>query len=244
LPEAPRNSRVGEFAEHKMKKAPNPRWHTANRAHWDERTAIHLGPRGYDLSVLRGGRGRFNAIKEAELPSLDGKRILHLQCHFGADSIKMAQRGAASVVGLDFSAPAIAAARRLAQKLGLDGKVRFVEADLYAAMEAIPEPGSFDMVFVSWGAICWLPDIRRWAGIVAGMLKPGGLLYLAEAHPAAMVFDDAAGTSGGMPGLFDPYFSRAPLQYIETHDYVAGETQFANAQTILGFIHWGTSSPR
>ena len=87
-----------------------PVWKATNRAHWDEKVALHLGPRGYDLTSLRAGHGRFNAIEEAELWPVAGSRILHLQCHFGADSLKLAQRGA-TVVGLDFSAPAIEAMR-------------------------------------------------------------------------------------------------------------------------------------
>src|SRR5215216_515150 len=141
--------------------------------------------------MLREGHGRFHAIEEDELGPVAGKRVLHLQCHFGADSLKFVQRGA-TVVGLDFSAEAIAAARQLAGELGLADQARFVLADLYDAPAAIPEPASFDLVFVSWGAIFWLPDISRWAGIVAQFLRPGGSLYLAEAHPAALVLDDAA----------------------------------------------------
>src|SRR5271166_1895375 len=114
-----------------------PAWRATNRAHWDEKVALHLGPRGYDLTSLRAGRGRFNAIEEAELWPVDGSRILHLQCHFGSDSLKFAQRGA-TVVGLDFSAPAIDAARRLASELGLADRVRFVQADLYDAPAEIP----------------------------------------------------------------------------------------------------------
>ena len=168
-----------------------PVWRATNRAHWDEKVALHLGPRGYDLTSLRAGHGRFNAIEEAELWPVAGSRILHLQCHFGADSLKLVQRGA-TVVGLDFSAPAIEAARRLAGELGLADRASFVHADLYDAPAAIPERATFDMVYVTWGAIHWLPDICRWAQIVCDFLKPGGSLYLAEAHPAAMVFDDAA----------------------------------------------------
>src|SRR5262252_2640698 len=78
-----------------------PEWHRANRANWDERVGVHLGPRGCDLSDLRAGRGRLNAIEEEELPPVKGKRVLHLQCHVGRDSLTLAQRGA-EVVGLDF----------------------------------------------------------------------------------------------------------------------------------------------
>jgi SAM-dependent methyltransferase len=156
--------------------------------------------------------------------------ILHLQCHFGSDSLKFAQRGA-TVVGLDFSAPAIDAARRLASEPGLADRARFVHADLYDASAAIPETATFDMVFVTWGAICWLPDIYRWAEIVCHFLKPGGSLYLAEAHPAAMVFDDAAALPDGRPGLFAPYFSREPVVMEEAHDYIDETSTVANATT-------------
>jgi hypothetical protein len=131
---------------------------------------IHLGPRGYDLTALREGRGRFYPIEEAELGPVAGKRVLHLQCHFGSDTLKFAQRGA-NAVGLDFSAGAIATARRLAGELGLADRADFVLADLYNAPAAIAEPAGFDIVFVSWGAICWLPDIHRWAEI--GKFGPG-----------------------------------------------------------------------
>ena len=120
-----------------------PAWKAANRAHWDEKVALHLGPRGYDLTGLRAGRGCLNAIEEAELWPVDGSRVLHLQCHFGADTLALAQRGA-TVVGLDFSSPAIAAADRLAAEVGLADRARFVQADLYDAPAAIPEPAAFD----------------------------------------------------------------------------------------------------
>jgi SAM-dependent methyltransferase len=207
-----------------------PAWRATNRAHWDEKVALHLGPRGYDLTSLRAGYGRFNAIEEAELWSVAGSRVLHLQCHFGADSLRLAQRGA-TVVGLDFSAPAIEAARRLADELGLADRARFVHADLYDAPEVIPERAAFDMVYVTWGAIHWLPDICRWAQIVCDFLKRGGSLYLAEAHPAAMVFDDAAKLPDGRPGYFAPYFSREPVLMEEAHDYIDETTTVANATT-------------
>jgi SAM-dependent methyltransferase len=182
-----------------------PEWYRANRASWDQLVDIHMGPRGYDLTDLRAGNARFEPIEEAGLPPVDGKRIVHLQCHFGADSLRLAQRGA-EVVGLDFSARAIEVARGLASELGLADRARFVHADLYDALEAIPTPHGFDIAFVTWGAICWLPDISRWAQIVARLLRPGGSLYLAEGHPTAYVFDDANGSPDGMPGLFTPYF--------------------------------------
>jgi SAM-dependent methyltransferase len=191
---------------------------------------LHLRRGGYDLTALRAGRGRLNAIEEAELWSVDGKHVLHLQCHFGADSLKLAQRGA-TVVGLDFSPAAIAAARQLAKELGVADRTRFVQADLYDAPAAIPEPAAFEMVFVTWGAITWLPDIGRWAEIVAHFLKPGGSLYLVEAHPAALVLDDSAPLPDGRPGFFAPYFSREPVALEVTHDYVDETATVRNATT-------------
>lgn len=205
-------------------------WRSVNRAHWDEKVPLHVGPRGYDLKDLRAGHGILNAIEEAELGSVDGQRILHLQCHFGRDTLILAQRGA-SVVGLDFSAPAIGVARALAVELGLADRARFVNADLYDARAAIPEHASFDRIFVSWGAIIWLPDIFRWAEIVAWFLKPGGTLYLAEAHPAAMVLDDAAAQPDGRPGFFAPYFSRDAVVMQEAHDYIDETVTMRNATT-------------
>ncbi len=207
-----------------------PDWRALNRANWDERVGVHLGPRGYDLAALRHRNGRLNAIEEAELPGVAGSRVLHLQCHFGADTLTLAQRGA-SVVGLDFSAEAIRAARALAADLDLAGRARFVEADLYDAVAAIGEPAAFDRVFVTWGALCWLPDIAGWARIVAHFLKPGGALYLAEGHPAALVLDDAAALPDGRPGFHLPYFHAAPMLFDDASDYVDDTARLANSVT-------------
>jgi SAM-dependent methyltransferase len=207
-----------------------PVWITANRANWDERVAVHLAPRGYDLTDLRNGRGRLCAIVEPELPPVAGKRVLHLQCHFGRDTLTLAQRGA-DVVGLDFSAPAIAAAQTLTAELGLTANARFILSDLYDAPAAIPEPAGFDLVYVTWGALSWLPDIGRWAEIVAGFLKPGGSIYLAEGHPSAMVLDDEAPQPNGDPGFFAPYFHSEPLVLNEMFDYADRSARLTNSTT-------------
>jgi len=182
-------------------------------------SSIPMLQRAIWTAVNRTTSGFFYPIEEAELGPVAGKRVLHLQCHFGSDTLKFAQRGA-NAVGLDFSADAIAAARRLAGELGLADRTDFVLADLYNAPAAIAEPAGFDIVFVSWGAICWLPDIHRWAEIVAHFLRPGGFLYIAEAHPTAMVFDDAAILPDGRPGFFVPYLAREAVVMEQTHDYI------------------------
>ena len=214
---------------------PPESWRVLNRANWDERVPIHARARAYDLDHLRGGRGRLNAIEEAELGSVAGLRVLHLQCHFGRDTLVLAQRGA-EVVGLDFSAPAIRMARELTNELGLAGRARFVEADVYDAATAVAERSAFDLVYVTWGALCWLPDVGGWARIVAHFLKPGGRLYLAEGHPAAFVFDDDVCQPDGMPGLFAPYFQREPFLLDDARDYADATARLRNSRT-MQWVH-------
>lgn len=206
-------------------------WRALNRANWDERVPIHLGSQAYELAPLRAGRGRLHTIEESELGPVEGLRVLHLQCHFGRDTLTLAQRGA-DVVGLDFSEPAIAAAKDLARDLGLDARARFVAADVYDAPAVIAEAHSFDLVYVTWGALWWLPDVRRWAKVVAHFLKPGGRLYLADGHPAAYVFDDEARQADGMPGLFVPYFQRDGLVLDDHRDYADETPRLENSRTV------------
>lgn len=210
-----------------------PEWLRANRASWDEQVGVHLGPRGYDLSRLRAGSGRLNAIEEAELPAVRGKRVLHLQCHFGADSLTLAQRGA-EVVGLDFSAAAVEAARALASELGLSDRARFVQAEVYDAPQAVPLPHGFDLVFVTWGALGWLPDIAGWARVVAALLRPGGSLYSADSHPTALVLDDLAGEpdAAGRPRWYVPCFEPEGIVIDDPTDYADARARLANSRTV------------
>jgi SAM-dependent methyltransferase len=212
-----------------------PDWLSANCASWDERVPLHLKAHSYDLRPLRAGRGNLQPIEEGEIGSVDGLRVLHLQCHFGRDTLTLAQRGA-KVVGVDFSGEAITVARRLATELGLDHRARFVHADIYATPDVLLEPAAFDRVFVSWGAINWLPDIVGWAKVVAHFLKPGGALYLAEHHPAIFVFDDETKTPDGMPGWFWPYFSREACITQAPTDYTEGAPRLRNGP-IYEWIH-------
>lgn len=207
-------------------------WQALNRANWDERVPIHLGH--YALAPLRAGRGRLHPIEDAELGPVAGLRVLHLQCHIGSDTLALAQRGAV-VTGVDFSAPAIDVARALAVELGL--AARFVVSDVYGAPQALPEPGGFDLVYTTWGTTTWLPDIGRWAEVVAHFLRPGGTLYFADAHPVAYVFDDMAGPDAeGRPGLFMPYFARDPLVLDDPTDYADPAARLAN-QRQVNWLH-------
>jgi SAM-dependent methyltransferase len=207
-------------------------WRALNRANWDERVAVHLASPSYDLAALRAGNGRLNAIEEAELGDVAGLRIVHLQCHFGRDSLILASRGAAEVVGVDFSTPAIAPARSLADELGLPA--RFVEADLYDAPAAVGGTGSFDLVYTTWGTIGWLPDIAGWARVVATLLRPGGTLYFADGHPTAQVFDDLAGEADatGLPRCYVPYFESKALVIDDPRDYADPQARLTSCRTV------------
>jgi SAM-dependent methyltransferase len=209
-------------------------WRTLNRANWDERTPIHLGSAFYDMASLRAGQGRLDAIVEAELGPVAGLSVLHLQCHLGDDSIALAQRGAAEVVGVDFSAPAIEAAGALAAEVGA-AQARFVLSDLYAAPDALPgRGGGFDLVFTTWGTICWLPDIAGWARVVAHFLRPGGALYFADMHPVARIFDGPgiAPDAEGRPGWAYPYLGAGPLRFDDPTDYADPAARLANSRTV------------
>ncbi len=203
-----------------------PAWQSANRANWDERVPLHLASPDYDLTALRAGQGVLHAIEAAELGPVAGLRVLHLQCHFGRDSLILAQMGA-EVVGLDFSEPAILAARGLAAELGV--RATFTCASVYDAPAVVAEAGSFDLVYVTWGALVWLPDIAAWARVVAHFLKPGGRLYLAEHHTVASVFDDE-GAANGKPGWYAPYFG-GELVSDDTRDYADATACLSNSRT-------------
>jgi SAM-dependent methyltransferase len=140
---------------------------------------------GYRVKEFLNGADNLHGIEDREIGDVQGKRIAHLQCHFGIDTLCLARRGA-SCVGLDFSPVAIAAARDLQKQTRLDAT--FVEGNVYDARKLIN--GQFDMVYVTWGAIGWLPDIARWAKVVSSLLNPGGTLYLLEGHPSLMALDE------------------------------------------------------
>jgi SAM-dependent methyltransferase len=188
-------------------------WHEINKALWDERVPIHVSSPFYDLAGFRAGRETLREFEIDEVGDVAGSRLVHLQCHFGLDTLSWARRGA-RVTGLDFSAPAIEQARTLTGELGLDS--RFVVADVYDAMEALG-PGSragYDVVYTGLGALNWLPDVDRWAQVVASLLAPGGFLYLAEFHPVANMLDDDQGRTVALD-----YFDADPRVWNEPGTY-------------------------
>lgn len=178
-------------------------WREANRARWDERVAIHTASDYYDQDRFRRVRDVLRDFEVAEVGDVTGRSLLHLQCHFGQDTLSWAHRGAARVVGLDFSEAAIDTARALAAELGYGPDcAAFVAADVYDAAEAVPD-AAYDIVYTGIGALNWLPDLERWADTAASLVAPGGFLYLAEFHPLCDALDDETGSR-----IVHDYFSR------------------------------------
>ncbi|NKZ08229.1 class I SAM-dependent methyltransferase [Actinomadura latina] len=159
-----------------------------NKALWDERVPIHVASDFYDVAGFKAGGQPLRDFELAEVGDVTGLRLVHLQCHFGLDTLSWARRGA-HVTGLDFSEKAVEAARAVAEETGL--QARFVASDVYDAPTVLDD--TYDIVYTGLGALCWLPDIGRWAEVVASLLRPGGFLYLAEFHPFADTLDDEEG---------------------------------------------------
>ena len=157
----------------------------ANKELWNQRTTVHKDSSFYDLEGFRKGKSVLTPIETTELEEVKGKSMLHLQCHFGMDSLDWARRGA-KVTGMDLSDTAIAEARKLNIELGLDAK--FICCNLYDLEKNLDE--QFDIVYTSYGVVGWLPDLEEWARIVARYLKPGGTFYIAEFHPVVWMFDE------------------------------------------------------
>ena len=197
-------------------------WREANRANWDERVPIHASGEFYDVAAFRAGQERLQPFEIAEVGDVSGKDLLHLQCHFGIDTLSWARRGA-RVAGLDFSAPAVETARSLASELGLDAT--FVQSDVYEAVEAL-EGRTFDVVYTGRGALNWLPDIGRWAGVVASLVREGGFLYLAEFHPFTEVFGDE-----DLSVEHDYFQGDAPQVWDEPGTYADFEAETSNNLT-------------
>ena len=160
-----------------------------NRASWDERVPAHVASPGYSVARFNDDPGFLSRVVRFDLPRLgdvSGLDGVHLQCHIGTDTVSLARLGA-RMTGLDFSEPAIEAARRLAAATGADAQ--FVVSELYDAPDALGRE-RFDFVYTGIGAICWLPDIHRWAQVVAALLRPGGRLFIREGHPMLWAIDE------------------------------------------------------
>ena len=197
--------------------------YAVNRRRWDEAAAIHAASEFYGVERYKAGADALGPIERAEIGEVAGKRLVHLQCHFGLDTLSLARRGAI-VTGYDFSPSALAIARKLATETGLEAE--FVEGNLYDAPAKLPR-ASFDIAYVTLGAINWLPDIKGWAEVVASLLAPGGFLYLLEGHPAANMLDQRRIEDPIVP-TYDYFQGAEPLVFTESETYTEDGAKLAN----------------
>jgi SAM-dependent methyltransferase len=197
----------------------------ANLARWDEAAPLHAQSALYDLESFRAGRDDIRPFEHDELGSVEGRDLLHLQCHIGTDTLSWARHGA-RVSGLDFSPNAIDIARTLAAECAIDAK--FWCADVYDALEAVGGR-TFDVVYTGIGALCWLPDVKRWARVVAGLARPGGRLFIREAHPVLWALDESRSDE---LVLGYPYFEHSdPFVEDAAGTYVTSDVEFTHNVT-------------
>jgi SAM-dependent methyltransferase len=179
-----------------------------NRELWNKRTAYHIQSDFYDVKGFLEGKNSLSEIELAMLGDLKGKTVLHLQCHFGQDSLSMARMGA-KVTGVDLSDKAIDQAKELNTQIGTDAE--FICCDIYDLPDLLNR--KFDIVFTSFGTITWLPDMDRWATVISHFLTPGGRFLFAEFHPVVWMFDN------DFTKVAYDYFNSGPIIETETGTY-------------------------
>lgn len=204
-----------------------------NHANWESRVPVHAASESYRLDRYIAEPDLISEVVEFDRPRLGdvaGLDVVHLQCHMGNDSLSLARLGA-NVTGLDFSAAALAEARRVSAAGG--PHVEYVEADVYDAA-AVLGAERFDLVYTGIGALCWLPSITRWADTVAALLRPSGELFIREGHPVLWALDDPR--PDGLPVLAFPYFETDGVHFSEEDTYVDHDRPIASPD-IVHFNH-------
>lgn len=187
--------------------------HAANRRHWDEVTGLHRDSAFYDVESFLAGRCTVGPIEREALAPLLRKSLLHLQCHFGLDTLSLLRLGATRVTGVDISAEAVREAESLADKLKLSAWADFVEADVLTL-----DLGSrFDRIYTSHGAINWLSDLGAWGRVIARHLAQDGVFYMMEAHPFSLALDVEEG--GRLYQRFDYFHKDEPVTLDGVPDY-------------------------
>jgi SAM-dependent methyltransferase len=188
-----------------------------NKQTWNNKTDVHIASDFYDVEAFLNGKSSLNSIELDLLGDIKGKKILHLQCHFGQDSLSLARLGA-KVTGVDLSDRAIEKATAFNTELNLDAT--FICCDVYDAPKFIDE--KFDLVFTSYGTIGWLPDLDKWANVVTDFLKPGGKLVFADFHPVVWMFDN------DFKEVFYSYFNIEPIIEDEDGTYADRNSEIAS----------------
>jgi SAM-dependent methyltransferase len=199
----------------------------ANRDLWDNWTELHVGSDFYDVEGFKAGRDTLDEVEVQgvleHVGDIQGKTLLHLQCHFGLDTMSWARRGARAT-GVDFSEKAVAHARHLARELGIPARFFCADVTDTAAVLGQLQGEHFDVVFTSHGVISWLPDLRPWARTIAGALKPGGIFCLVDSHPFCCMFDEEV-AEPALTFRYE-YFAREALRFEEKGSYAVPDADF------------------
>ena len=202
----------------------------ANRKNWNERTPVHAASEFYDVAGFRNGRITLNDIERTEVGSVEGKSLLHLQCHFGMDTMSWARLGA-QATGVDISDAAIDLAKALNDELQLN--TRFICSNIYDLPDVLDE--EFDIIYTAMGVLCWLPDLCGWANIIARFLKPNGIFYILDGHPFSHVFESEENQAEGQElRVRHPYFKKPEGDF-----YKGGQHTYAGSDIIeAGCYEW------
>jgi SAM-dependent methyltransferase len=198
-------------------------YYETNKKRWNELVGIHAGTEEYDIESFLAGQNTLKPVELNILGDVKGKSLLHLQCHFGMDTISWSRLGA-KATGVDFSDTAIELASEIARKAGTDTK--FVCSNVYDLRDNLE--GEFDIVFTSIGVLCWLKDIEEWGKIVAHFLKSGGTFLLYESHPFMWVLDDE---EEGMKIKYSYWHTEEPLVWEEDGTYANKEAKVTNKKS-------------
>jgi SAM-dependent methyltransferase len=208
---------------------PEPAHLALNRASWDERVPAHVASPDYAVARFLEDPSFLSGVVRFDAPALgdiDGLEAVHLQCHIGTDTLSLARLGA-RMTGLDFSEAALEQARELARSTG--AQIEYVQSELYDAVAALGA-GRFELVYTGIGALCWLPDIERWAAVVADLLAPGGRLFMREGHPMLWAIDETR--ADGLLVVDYPYFEREEaVVWSEGGTYVQTDASFEHNTT-------------
>lgn len=187
--------------------------HEINRIAWNEMVEVHFKHPGYRVKEFLDGQQMLHSIEIEEVGDVEGKSLLHLFCQFGLDTLSWARQGA-TVTGVDISDKSIEYANLLAEKVGI--RATFIRSDVVDLIGKID--AAFDIVFQSYGTLCWISDLESWARVVAHYLKPGGLFYIVDLHPIlSVVLEDEVS-----------YFKRGPYRYKDSPDYCDKEYRIKN----------------
>ncbi|MBN34719.1 MAG: SAM-dependent methyltransferase [Rhodospirillaceae bacterium] len=205
--------------------------HDINKRWWNEVTPVHTTSEFYDVDGFIKGRNTLGSVERDAVGPVDDKKFLHMQCHFGMDTLSWARLGA-TVTGVDFSSEAVAKARELAEATGLDDRARFVESDITAVGKLDDAP--YDVIFTSFGTIVWLKSLEGWAETIASNLAGDGFFYFLDSHPTAMLFDEESAE----PKIIYDYFHSDDPNFEE-----AGSADYADweyrIQSEARSFNWG-----